>query len=254
MDCWVTWLVGISTVFQRTATLHSPKCLPLGLWNVTVKESSQVYTLWSPRPLHPSVQGWLHHTCPAASRNNRLNTSHQLKGCKIKVLTRLRHPQLLLGITFSKGTCRQATTDGATILVPCHVVKSLPLAWRLDTPSMKSMATQSSNDLQWFDLKIRHQDNSPNNSHQGDMPYNGEILQLRVELCCRLANQYHMLVANPGFSPTKKISIEFQILSKYICWYFLSHQTDHHTILHIPWQLYTLVVFTKCCCVCISSP
>ena len=136
MDCGVMWRWEFP-LFSRgqspCTVLTAGKCLPLVLWKVTVKESSQVYMLWSPRPLHPSVQGWLHHTCPAASRNNRLNTSHQLKGWKMKVLTRLQHPQLLLLITFSKGTRRQATTAGATILVPCHVVKSLPLTIRSDT-------------------------------------------------------------------------------------------------------------------------
>ena len=33
------------------------------------------------------------------------------------------------------------------------------------------MGARSSNELQWLLLKIEHQDNSPSNGHQGDMPY-----------------------------------------------------------------------------------
>ena len=36
---------------------------------------------------------------------------------------------------------------------------------------MKSRGVQSSNELQWLDFIIGHQDNSPSNSHQVDMPY-----------------------------------------------------------------------------------
>ena len=51
-----------------------------------------------------------------------------------------------------------ATITGTTILVPCPVV-------------MKSNGAQFSNGLQRLDLKIGHQDSSPNNGHQDDMPY-----------------------------------------------------------------------------------
>ena len=36
---------------------------------------------------------------------------------------------------------------------------------------MKSTGALSSNELQWFDLKIGHQDSSLRNGHQGDMPH-----------------------------------------------------------------------------------
>ena len=36
---------------------------------------------------------------------------------------------------------------------------------------MKSTGARSSNELQWLDLKIGHQDSSPSNVHQGNMPY-----------------------------------------------------------------------------------
>ena len=38
------------------------------------------------------------------------------------------------------------------------------------------MGTQFSNELQWFDFKIGHQDNSPNNGHQDDMPPKNHII------------------------------------------------------------------------------
>ena len=35
---------------------------------------------------------------------------------------------------------------------------------------MKSTGAWSSNELQWLDLKVGHQESSPGNGHQGDMP------------------------------------------------------------------------------------
>ena len=36
---------------------------------------------------------------------------------------------------------------------------------------MKIMGLWFSNEMQWFGLYIWHQDSSPSNIHQGDMPY-----------------------------------------------------------------------------------
>ena len=36
---------------------------------------------------------------------------------------------------------------------------------------MKSTGAQSSYELQWFDLKIGHQESNFSNGHQGDMSY-----------------------------------------------------------------------------------
>ena len=36
---------------------------------------------------------------------------------------------------------------------------------------MESMGARSSNELQWFDLKIGHQEWTPSYIHQGNMPY-----------------------------------------------------------------------------------
>ena len=38
---------------------------------------------------------------------------------------------------------------------------------------MKSTGAQSSNELQWLDLKIEHQDSNPSNDHQADIPTAG---------------------------------------------------------------------------------
>ena len=35
----------------------------------------------------------------------------------------------------------------------------------------KSTGAHTSNELQWLDWKIWHQDRNPSNAHQGDMPY-----------------------------------------------------------------------------------
>ena len=37
--------------------------------------------------------------------------------------------------------------------------------------SMESTSTQSSNELQWLDVKRGHQDGSPSNDRWGDLPY-----------------------------------------------------------------------------------
>ena len=36
---------------------------------------------------------------------------------------------------------------------------------------MKSMGVQSSDELQWLDIKIGHKGSCSNNGHQSDMPY-----------------------------------------------------------------------------------
>ena len=36
---------------------------------------------------------------------------------------------------------------------------------------ISSMGAQSPHELHWLDLEIKHQDSSPSNCHQGDMPY-----------------------------------------------------------------------------------
>ena len=70
---------------------------------------------------------------------------------------------------WDNGVCYPVAHE-TTILVPYLVVKSLQLNWR-PAPVDFTTGARSSNELQWLDLKIRHQDSSPSDDHQGDMPY-----------------------------------------------------------------------------------
>ena len=59
------------------------------------------------------------------------------------------------------GTCQQPLL-GLIFLVHGHAVKSLQLIWRSGSSRFH---------LQWLDLKVRYQDNSASNDHQGDLPH-----------------------------------------------------------------------------------
>ena len=65
--------------------------------------------------------------------------------------------------------CSLFAIAGDIVQVPCHVVKSLPLIWRLGTPT--HTGARSSNELQWLDLEDRVlQDSSPKNDQQSNIP------------------------------------------------------------------------------------
>ena len=56
---------------------------------------------------------------------------------------------------------------GTTVQVPIHIVKSFGIRF----PLMKFIDAQSSNELQWPDTKIGHQDSSSAKGHYSDMPH-----------------------------------------------------------------------------------
>ena len=56
--------------------------------------------------------------------------------------------------------------------------------FKIRHPLNSSMDAQSSNELQWLDLKIGYQDGSPHDSHQGDL--NTLLLCIRLQLACAL--------------------------------------------------------------------
>ena len=60
----------------------------------------------------------------------------------------------------------------------CHVVKSLQLIWRSGTCRWNLWVPDLQIDCSDFDIKIGHQDISPDNGHQGDMPYSCDALYL----------------------------------------------------------------------------
>ena len=70
---------------------------------------------------------------------------------------------------YGNGAHHPAAILGAAISVPCHAVKSLQRSWRLGTCRWNLWETIFKFELQWHDLKIRQEDNSFYNGHQGDM-------------------------------------------------------------------------------------
>ena len=47
---------------------------------------------------------------------------------------------------------------------------------------MKSTGAQSSDELQWLDLKMAHQDNSASNGHKREMPYSWYFILFFLEV------------------------------------------------------------------------
>ena len=66
--------------------------------------------------------------------------------------------------------CHLSTVAGATILIPCHVIKFLQIVCRLGSRRRNLRLPPPLNKLQWFALRIGYQ-NSSNNGHQGNIPH-----------------------------------------------------------------------------------
>ena len=116
---------------------------------------------------------------------------------------------------------QHAAIVGATILVPCqcHAVKFLQLIRRLGTRRFRLQGSRSSNELQWLDLKIGHQDRSPSNCHQGDMPHSNmaalscSIRAWYCACCCKVMLSLGQVV-EAGISVAPNLYIYSSMLIK----------------------------------------
>ena len=60
---------------------------------------------------------------------------------------------------------------GTIILAPSHLCPVTSTHLKIKNLCSSFTGAHSSNESQWFDLKIGHQDSSPSNGHQGDISY-----------------------------------------------------------------------------------
>ena len=144
------------------------------------------------------------------------------------------------------GTCTcllcvslMAAIAGASILVPCHVVRSLQLIWRSDTRRFHLRVPDLQMSCIDLTLKIGHQYSSPSNGHQSNIPYWTTLCFhfqcLHLELCDILGTPEALF----HFMQFMKTEASVNVLQFYLSvgklWiiHFLNENCKHCTIFQV---------------------